>query len=163
VVSSTHLGSATNFYPFFLIIIRQSRVCSCWAPCLARDRVCSFQLLLCIASSVFLGCQFFRLPQPGGPGAPGTGWPSYTPDTGYNWATLFLGHHRPGGRKRRYSDPPQHGNFWRSNFLFFYFCIIYKNSDGTPQKTHYSFHTKVNQLMLFREINAFYFENQTKP
>jgi hypothetical protein len=63
-----------------LIILRQLRVCWCWAPSLTRGRICSFQLLLGLASAVFVGpesrgteghillSQFFRLSQPEGPG-----------------------------------------------------------------------------------------------
>jgi hypothetical protein len=50
-----HLGPETNFLILSLIVFRQLRVCSCEAPSLTRGRVCSFQLLLSIASAVFLG------------------------------------------------------------------------------------------------------------
>jgi hypothetical protein len=42
LVSGTHLGTATNFYPS-LITFRQLRICLCGAPSLTRSRVCSFQ------------------------------------------------------------------------------------------------------------------------
>jgi hypothetical protein len=37
--------------------------------------------------------------------------------------------------------------------------FIYKNSVRTSQETHYVSATKLNRLMLFREIIAVYFEN----
>jgi hypothetical protein len=40
---------------FFLIIFRQMRVCWCGAPFMTRGLVCSLQILLSLASSVFLG------------------------------------------------------------------------------------------------------------
>jgi hypothetical protein len=46
----------TNFL-ISLIIFRQLRVCWCWAPSLTRSRVRSFQLLLGIANTVFLGSE----------------------------------------------------------------------------------------------------------
>jgi hypothetical protein len=64
-----------------LIIFRQLRIYLCGAPSLIRSRVCSFQLLLGIASTTFLRSHshrahehilsslFFRLLQPGGPGS----------------------------------------------------------------------------------------------
>jgi hypothetical protein len=69
------------FFSFFLeIAFRQLRVCYCGAPSLPRGRVCNLQLLLSLASAVFLGSEFrrthgpffysyFRLPQSGGPGS----------------------------------------------------------------------------------------------
>jgi hypothetical protein len=64
-----------------LIIFRQLRVHWCGAASLTRSRVCSFHLLLGIASAAFLRSEshgthehillslFLRLPQPGGPGS----------------------------------------------------------------------------------------------
>jgi hypothetical protein len=43
--------------PSFFNYFRQLRVCWCGAPSLRRGRVCSFQLLLGIASAVFLGSE----------------------------------------------------------------------------------------------------------
>jgi hypothetical protein len=50
-------GSQPNFLLLSVIIFRQLRVCSCGAPSLTRGRVCTFQLLLGIASAVFLGSE----------------------------------------------------------------------------------------------------------
>jgi hypothetical protein len=80
LVSGTHLGPATNFPLFSLLIFRQLLVCWCGAPSLTRSRVCSFQYLLGIAIAVFLRSEShgthehilslrLRFPQPGGPGS----------------------------------------------------------------------------------------------
>jgi hypothetical protein len=77
LVSDTHVGPATNCSSFF-IMFRQLRVSWCGTPSLTRSRVCSLQLLLALASGVFLGSESgeshnhipivsdLRLPQPGG-------------------------------------------------------------------------------------------------
>jgi hypothetical protein len=79
-VSGTHLRPSANFSPSFFIL-RQLWVCLYGMPSLTRVRVRSFQLLLDIASSDFLGPQshgthehilltlFFRPSKPGGPGS----------------------------------------------------------------------------------------------
>jgi hypothetical protein len=81
LVSDTHLRPATNFSSPFLIIIIPLRVCWCRTPSLTRGRVYSLQLLLGLASVVFLGPESLRthdhifsvsdlrLPQPRGPGS----------------------------------------------------------------------------------------------
>jgi hypothetical protein len=78
LVSGTPLGPATNYSPSFFIYLLDLQVCWCVAPSLTRGRVCSFHLLLGIASAVFLGSEFhgthehillslfLRLSQPGG-------------------------------------------------------------------------------------------------
>jgi hypothetical protein len=53
LVSGTHLGPATNFTSS-LIIFWQLRICLCGAPSLTRSWICSFQLLMGIASAAFL-------------------------------------------------------------------------------------------------------------
>jgi hypothetical protein len=40
--------------------------------------------------------------------------------------------------------------------------VIYKDSFRTSQETHYVTATKINRLMLFREIVAIYCENRTE-
>jgi hypothetical protein len=79
LVSGTHLGPATNFLFSLLIISRQLLVRLCGVPSLTGGQLCSFQLLLGLASAVFLGSesrgthdniilsQFFKYSQPGGP------------------------------------------------------------------------------------------------
>jgi hypothetical protein len=82
LVSGTHLGPATNFFPLSLwVFFRQLRVCWCGAPSLTRSRVWTFQFLQGIASAAFLRSEshgthehsllslFLRLPQPGWPGS----------------------------------------------------------------------------------------------
>jgi hypothetical protein len=82
LVSGTHLGPMTNFFPFSLwLFISLFRVCWCGAPSLRRSRVCSSQFLPCITSAAFLRSEshgthehillslLLRLPQPGGPGS----------------------------------------------------------------------------------------------
>jgi hypothetical protein len=60
-----------SIFLFFKIIFRQLRVCSCWVPSLRIGWICRVQLLLGLASTVFLGsksCQTYDF-QPGGPGS----------------------------------------------------------------------------------------------
>jgi hypothetical protein len=94
LVSGTQLGLATDFLLLSLIIFTQLWVCWCGASSLTRCRICILQLLLGLASTVFLGSesrrthnhvllsQFWDSPAwrarfpylfP-----PGIGWPSYT-------------------------------------------------------------------------------------
>ena len=41
------------------------------------------------------------------------------------------------------------------------FCLIpYKNSVSSPERTHYTSITKVDQIMQFRKIIAVYYDNQ---
>jgi hypothetical protein len=40
--------------------------------------------------------------------------------------------------------------------------MTYKNSVRTSQETHYVSATKINQLMLLKEINVLYCENHTE-
>jgi hypothetical protein len=54
LVSSTHCGAATNFFPLLLNFFRQLRVCWCGAPSLTRSQVCTFQFLPGINSAAFL-------------------------------------------------------------------------------------------------------------
>jgi hypothetical protein len=49
-----------QFFFIFCIIFRQLRVCWCGAPSLTRGWVCSFQLVLGLASAVFLGVSVKR-------------------------------------------------------------------------------------------------------
>lgn len=42
------------------------------------------------------------------------------------------------------------------------FLLENKNSVHTSQEAHYVFATKINQLILFRERVAIYYENHTK-
>jgi hypothetical protein len=51
LASGTHLGPATNFFPF-LNDFRQLRVGCCDAPSLKRGQVCSFQLLRGLARAM---------------------------------------------------------------------------------------------------------------
>jgi hypothetical protein len=60
LVSGTHLGPLTIFFSFCKIIFRQLWVCWCGTPSLTRGRVCSFQLLLGLASAVVLGSKSRR-------------------------------------------------------------------------------------------------------
>jgi hypothetical protein len=82
LVLGTHLGPTTNSsHSLFDYFFWQFRVCWCGEPSLARSRVCTFRFLPGIASAAFLWSEFhrthehsllslfFRLPQPGGPGA----------------------------------------------------------------------------------------------
>jgi hypothetical protein len=46
--------SSDHFFPFLLIIFRQSRVCWCGAPSLTRERICGLDLLLGLANATFL-------------------------------------------------------------------------------------------------------------
>jgi hypothetical protein len=59
-VSGTHLGPVTNFsssFFFFCYFFRHLRVCWYATPSPTRGLVCSFQLLLGLASAVFLGSE----------------------------------------------------------------------------------------------------------
>jgi hypothetical protein len=74
-------GTRDEFFSSFFNYINQLWVCFYGSPSQTRGRVCSFQSLLGLASAVFLWpesrwahyhilvSQFFRLPQPGGPGS----------------------------------------------------------------------------------------------
>jgi hypothetical protein len=74
------IGARDQFFFLLEIFLRQFQACYFMAPSLTSGRVCSLLLLLGLASTVPLGSeyrgtqeyillfQFFRLPQPGGPG-----------------------------------------------------------------------------------------------
>jgi hypothetical protein len=87
-LSVRHASGTRDKFVFLLeIFFRQLRVCYFVAPSLTRGRFCNLLLLLVLSARVrvhgiqdhILLSQFLRLPQPGGPGPPGTGWSRYTP------------------------------------------------------------------------------------
>jgi hypothetical protein len=59
LLSGHHLGPVTIFF-FLEIVFRQLQVCYCGVPSLSRGRAYNLQLLLDLASAVFLGSQFRR-------------------------------------------------------------------------------------------------------
>jgi hypothetical protein len=120
-------GTRDQFFFLLEIFFRQLQVCYFVAPSLMRGRVCTWLLLLGLASAVPLGSesrrtqdhvllsQFLRLPQPGGPGPriyipQEQGGPVIPAGTGFPFRRLLL----LTGLGWRYSIPPPHGNITNS-------------------------------------------------
>jgi hypothetical protein len=121
-------GTRKQFFFFFKIFVRQLWACWCGEPYLSRGRVCSLQLLLGLASAVFLGSECrganghillfkFENAQPQEPGycihiPEEYGGPIVSPGTRLPFCRLLW----LAGLPWKYSNPPAHGEVFTSHW-----------------------------------------------
>jgi hypothetical protein len=133
VCLNTSIKHPSGIQDQFFITIRQLRVCWCGASSLARGRVCHLQILA-LANAVILGSEtrgthdHILLSHIRGSAKlegqvpvlypPGTEWPSYFPDTRFDWVslTVLIIISRHGPHSKHHSSVPV-SNFCRADML----------------------------------------------
>jgi hypothetical protein len=129
-------GTRDQFFFLLEIIFRQLRVCYFVAPSLMSGRICNLLLLLVLTIAVLLGSesrrtqdhillfQFLRHSPTWRARSPylyppETGWPRYTPDSGFPFHRLL----RLAGLQWRYSIPPPHRKEAQAASMYSYFVL----------------------------------------